>query len=88
MLFNFYLKHIKPQFETWSASKIVAVKVTGPIETESFPNAKFKVVRGSARQACEFTLADLPFLNPNNAMMIYNILLREKEKYELVFSHL
>ncbi|CAI9265410.1 unnamed protein product [Lactuca saligna] len=61
-LFNFYLKHMKPQFETWSASKIVVVKVTGLIETESFPNAKFKVARGSARQACKFTLADLPCL--------------------------
>nr|KAJ0212697.1 hypothetical protein LSAT_V11C400209080 [Lactuca sativa] len=75
---NFYLKHMKPQFETWSASKIVAVKVTGPIATESFPNAQFKVVRGSARQTCEFTLADFRCLNPNDWMVIYNILLQEK----------
>nr|KAJ0211284.1 hypothetical protein LSAT_V11C400208210 [Lactuca sativa] len=75
---NFYLKHMKPQFETWSASKIVAVKVTGPIGTESFPNAKFKVARGSARQTCEFTLADFRCLNPNDWMVIYNILLQEK----------
>nr|KAJ0196678.1 hypothetical protein LSAT_V11C700377470 [Lactuca sativa] len=69
MMFNFYLKHMKPQFETWSVSKIVAVKVTGPIETESFFNAKFKVARGSARQACEFTLADLPSLLENSPLM-------------------
>ncbi|CAH1427681.1 unnamed protein product [Lactuca virosa] len=88
LLFAFYLKHMKPQFETWGASKIVVVKVTGPFETESFPNAKFKVARGSACQACEFTLADLPCLNPHDWMVIFNILLREKEKYEPVFSHL
>ena len=46
-LFSFYLKHMKPQYETWSASKITAVKVTGLIETDNFPNAKLKVARGS-----------------------------------------
>ncbi|CAH1415802.1 unnamed protein product [Lactuca virosa] len=50
MMFSFYLKHMKPQYETWSLSKITGVKVTGPIETDSFPNAKFKLARGSARQ--------------------------------------
>ncbi|CAI9293869.1 unnamed protein product [Lactuca saligna] len=53
-----------------------------------FPNVKFKVVRGSACQAYEFTLFDLPCLNPNDWIVLYNILLREKEKYELVMSHL
>ncbi|CAI9271820.1 unnamed protein product [Lactuca saligna] len=47
LLFSIYLRHMKPQYETWSMHKIVAVKVTGPIETESLPNAKFKVARGS-----------------------------------------
>ncbi|CAI9303077.1 unnamed protein product [Lactuca saligna] len=45
LLFSFYLKHMKPRYETWSAHKIVVVKVTRPIETESFPSVKFKVVR-------------------------------------------
>ncbi|CAI9287051.1 unnamed protein product [Lactuca saligna] len=88
LLFAFYLKHMKPQFKTWSARKIVAVKVTGPIETESFPNAKFKVLIGSACQACEFTLADLSCLSPDDWMVIFNVLLQEKEKYEPMFSHL
>nr|KAJ0188191.1 hypothetical protein LSAT_V11C900483250 [Lactuca sativa] len=79
---------MKHQYETWSASKVVAVKITGPIETESFPNAKFKFARGSTCQAYEFTLADLPCLNPHDWMVIYNILLRQKEKYEPVVSHL
>nr|KAJ0186669.1 hypothetical protein LSAT_V11C900486170 [Lactuca sativa] len=88
MLFAFYLKHIKPQYETWSARKIMYVKITGPIEIKSFPNARFNVATGSASQACEFTLIDLPCLNPHGWMMIYNILVRNKEKYESVVSHL
>ncbi|CAH1428714.1 unnamed protein product [Lactuca virosa] len=84
MLFSFYLKHMKPQYETWCARKITAVKVTGPIETDSFPNAKFKVARGSVIQVYEFTLADLPCLNPYDWIVLYNMLLKDKEKYEPV----
>ncbi|CAI9269354.1 unnamed protein product [Lactuca saligna] len=50
LLFSFYLKHIKSQYEMWSASRITVVKVIGPIKTDSFPYAKFKVVRGSSSQ--------------------------------------
>ncbi|CAI9270859.1 unnamed protein product [Lactuca saligna] len=64
MLFSFYLKYMKPQYKTWYPNKINAVKVTGPIETDSFPNAKFKVARGLDSQVYKFTLADLPYLNP------------------------
>ncbi|CAI9261729.1 unnamed protein product [Lactuca saligna] len=88
MSFSFYLKHMKPQFETLSVNKIIVIKVTGPIETESFPNAMFKLARGSACQAYEFTLKDLPCLNRHNWIMLYNLLLKEKEKYEPVMTHL
>ncbi|CAI9302398.1 unnamed protein product [Lactuca saligna] len=81
MLFAFYLKHMKPQHENWSIHKIIAVKVTRLIETESFSNEKFKVGRGSSCQAYEFTLADLPCLNPHDWIVLYNMLLRAKEKY-------
>lgn len=47
VLFPFYLKHMRPQYETWSVEKITVVKVFGPIETDSFINARFKVARGS-----------------------------------------
>ncbi|CAI9295632.1 unnamed protein product [Lactuca saligna] len=80
---------MKPQYETWSAGKITAVKVTDPIEIDSFPNAKFKVVRGSASRVHEFTLADLPCLNPYDWIMLYNLLLKYgKKKYEPVIAHL
>ncbi|CAI9265059.1 unnamed protein product [Lactuca saligna] len=69
-LFSFYLKHMKPWYETQSASKITAVKVTGPIETDGFPNAKLKVARGSSSQIYKFTLTDLPCLNPYKWIML------------------
>ena len=62
------------------------MKVAGLIETDSFPNAKFNVARGSASQCFEFTLADLPCLNPNDWFTLYNMLLKNKEKYEPVMS--
>ncbi|CAI9294288.1 unnamed protein product [Lactuca saligna] len=79
---------MKPQYEIWSASKITEVKVTGPIETESFANAKFKVVRGYVSQVHEFTLADLPCLNPYGWIMLYNLFLRDRQKYELSYLEL
>ncbi|CAI9268993.1 unnamed protein product [Lactuca saligna] len=79
---------MKPQYETWPLRKITGVKVTGPIETDSFPNTKFKVARGSASQCSKFTLADLPCLNPKDSFPLYNMLLKNMEKYELVMSHL
>ncbi|CAI9281668.1 unnamed protein product [Lactuca saligna] len=88
MIFSFSLKHMKPQYEAWSLSKITGVKVTGPLETNSFPNAKLKVARGSTNQVYEFTLADLPCLNPNDWFVLYNMLLKEKDKYEPAMSHL
>ena len=46
------------------------MKVTRPIETDSFPNAKFELVRGSVSQVHEFTLADMPCLNPYDWIML------------------
>lgn len=39
MLFSFYLKHMKTQYETWILKKITVVKVSDPIETNIFLNA-------------------------------------------------
>lgn len=47
ILFSFYFKHMKLQYETWCANKIIDVKVTGPIKTDNFPNARFKAARSS-----------------------------------------
>lgn len=87
-LFSFYLKHMKSQYETWCASKITTAKIIGPIMTDRFPSANFKMVRGSTSQVYEFTHEDLPCLNPYYWIVLYNLLLKEKEKYEPVMSHL
>ncbi|CAI9297799.1 unnamed protein product [Lactuca saligna] len=79
---------IKLQYEASCASKITAVKVIGLIRTESFPNAKFKVARGSTSQIYKFTLADLPCINPYDWTILCNMLLKEKVKYKPVMSHL
>ncbi|CAI9262775.1 unnamed protein product [Lactuca saligna] len=79
---------MRPQYNTWSASNITTMKVIGPIETDSFPNAKFQVVKGSTSQVHEFTLADLLCINPYDWIMLYNLLLRDKKKYEHVIAHL
>lgn len=72
----------------WSARKITTMKVTRPIETGSFPNAKFNVVRGSASHVHKFTLTDLSCINPYDWIMLYNLLLRDEQKYEPVIAHL
>ncbi|CAI9279831.1 unnamed protein product [Lactuca saligna] len=79
---------MKPQYETRCTSKITSVKVTGPIKTDNFPNVMFKVARGSVSQLYGFTLADLSCLNPYDWIVLYNMLLRDKEKYEPIMSHL
>ncbi|CAI9268126.1 unnamed protein product [Lactuca saligna] len=88
LLFSFYIKHMKPQYETSSAKKITVVKVLGPIETDRFPNARFKVARGATSQVCGFTVADVPCLNPYDWILLLNLLLKEEKKYEPVVSHL
>lgn len=63
-LIAFYHKHGKPQHQTLSSKKIIVVKVVRPIEIESFVNARFKTARGAASSVFDFTVADLPYLNP------------------------
>ncbi|CAI9303779.1 unnamed protein product [Lactuca saligna] len=76
MLLSFYLKHMKPQYETWCASKITGMKLTGLIETINFPNAKFKVATGPTSEGYEFTLVDLPCIYPYDWIILYNMLLK------------
>ncbi|CAI9277065.1 unnamed protein product [Lactuca saligna] len=66
-----------------SGCKIIAVKVTGAIETESFPNAMFKVAKGSGSQVHKFTFADLPCLNPYDWIMLYNYFKRWEMDVEI-----
>ncbi|CAI9295962.1 unnamed protein product [Lactuca saligna] len=76
-LFFFYLKHGKPQYQTWSSKKFSAIKVIGLIETESFISVHFKAVRGSRNSVFEFTLADLPCLNLYDCISLFSLLSKD-----------
>ncbi|KAL7597529.1 hypothetical protein Lser_V15G21757 [Lactuca serriola] len=63
-LIEFYLRAAQPQYQTWSAQKIVNVRVLKPYREGNFTNVRFKVLRGSAKTEHAISLADLPTLIP------------------------
>ena len=64
------------------------MKFTGPIETKSFINAKFKVDCRAESLVFEFTLADLPCLNPYDWISLFHLLLKDEHKFEPILAHL
>ncbi|KAI3780421.1 hypothetical protein L2E82_10402 [Cichorium intybus] len=85
-LFNFYLEHSKPQYMSWSLKKIVKLTPRMPPVTSPFRNAIFLARRGSDDEKDEFTLADLPFMNPFDWVSLFNILSR-REDHEILHEH-
>ncbi|KAI3690682.1 hypothetical protein L2E82_48885 [Cichorium intybus] len=51
-----------------------------------FTNAIFLARRGSDEENDEFTLADLPFMNPSDWVSLFNILSR-REDHEILLEH-
>ncbi|KAL7600948.1 hypothetical protein Lser_V15G23566 [Lactuca serriola] len=86
-LIDFYLAAARPQYLTWSAQKIVNVRVLKPYVVGRFTNVKFKLIRGSARTAHLISLADLPNLNPHDWIVLYNILLTNEAEYGPILDH-
>ncbi|KAL7604926.1 hypothetical protein Lser_V15G18168 [Lactuca serriola] len=86
-LIDFYLEAARPQYLTWSAQKIVNVRVMKPFAVGRFTNVKFKLIRGSARTAHMISLADLPNLNPHDWIVLYNILLTNESEYGPILDH-
>ncbi|KAL7590355.1 hypothetical protein Lser_V15G35622 [Lactuca serriola] len=86
-LIDFYLEAARPQYLTWSAQKIVNVRVMKPFAVGRFTNVKFKLIRGSARTAHMISLADLPNLNPHDWIVLYNILLTNEAEYGPILDH-
>ncbi|KAI3751858.1 hypothetical protein L2E82_22949 [Cichorium intybus] len=64
LLFTFYLKNALPQHLTWSLKKIVQLTPRLPEVIVPFKNTRFLAFRGDDKEKMEFSLADLPFLNP------------------------
>ncbi|KAL7618923.1 hypothetical protein Lser_V15G01055 [Lactuca serriola] len=87
-LIDFYLKAAQPQYQTWSAQKIVNVRVLKPYTEGRFINVRFRVIRGSARTEHLISLADLPSLNPHDWIVLHNILLTNEAEYGPVIDHL
>lgn len=70
-LFSFYLKSAKPQYESWSLKIIMGLKVGLPIQIEKNFNIQFKGFRGANHVLHEFTLVDLPFMNPYDWISLF-----------------
>lgn len=56
-------------------------------KVDNFINIYFKAVRGNNHEADEFTLVDLPLMNPFDWISILNIVSREPIKYEPISLH-
>ncbi|CAI9272354.1 unnamed protein product [Lactuca saligna] len=64
--FSFYINYEKPQLQIWSLQMMVAIKVYAPFSVDGLINVKFKGYKGSIRTEFDFTLANLPCMNPND----------------------
>ena len=51
-------------------------------------NANFKATQGSVNSLHKFTLVDQPNLNLHDWILLLNLLLIEKQKYEPILAHL
>lgn len=80
-IFSFCLKHGQPQYKIWSLKKMVVVKFYTPFPAEHFTNIKFKGFRGADRAEEDLTLADLPYMNPNDWISLFLILSKDEVKY-------
>ncbi|CAI9278050.1 unnamed protein product [Lactuca saligna] len=87
-LFNFYLKYAKPQYQSWSLKRIMGLKVYSAMPIKDFMNIRLKGFVGVDRVLDEFTLADLPFMNPYHWISFFNIVVKDEKKYEPIIAHL
>ncbi|KAL7614214.1 hypothetical protein Lser_V15G07192 [Lactuca serriola] len=86
-LVEFYPRASQPQYQTWSAQKIINVRVLKPYREGNFTNVRFKVLRGSAKTEHAISLADLPNLNPHDWIILHNILLTNEAEYGPIIDH-
>ncbi|KAL7600730.1 hypothetical protein Lser_V15G23049 [Lactuca serriola] len=84
---EFYLMSAQAQYQTWSAQKIINVRVLKPFREGNFTNVRFKVLRGSAKTEHAISLVDLPNLNPHDWIILHNILLTNEAEYGPIIDH-
>lgn len=64
---------------------IVGLKVGKPFEAEGFAKVSFKEYGGRKHEPFNFTLADLPIMNPYDWIILLNIISRDPMKYEPIY---
>ncbi|KAL7587931.1 hypothetical protein Lser_V15G41169 [Lactuca serriola] len=87
-LIDFYLTFGQPQYLTWSAQKIITVKVLKPSPARNFIIVSFKIARGSDNSVSVISLEHLPNLNPHDWIFLFNILLTNSKEYGPILEHL
>lgn len=85
-LFIFYVKNLKPQYESWSLGRIVALKLRKPIAVDGFTNVGLKVYRGHNQTLHELSLVDITFLNPYDWISLF--VAKGVVKYEPILQFL
>lgn len=67
---------------------MVVVKVYAHFSVDGLINVKYKGFRGSSRTEFDFTLADLPCMNPNDWILMFLIFSKNEQTYEPIVAHL
>ena len=67
---------------------VVGLKVGKPFDTKVLANVHFKGYMGVKHEQFDFTLADLPMMNPYNWIILLNIVSPDPMKYESIFKFL
>nr|KAJ0204499.1 hypothetical protein LSAT_V11C500263340 [Lactuca sativa] len=70
------------------SKRITTIKVLKPYSAGKFVKVKFKVTRGSEGSVHNFSLPDIPNLNPHDWILLNNILLSNPQEYQPIIGHI
>lgn len=62
------------------------MKVGKPIVVDGFTNITFIAFRSHNHEVHEFSLADIPFMNPYDWISLFNIVAEDVVKYEPIYQ--
>ncbi|CAI9287907.1 unnamed protein product [Lactuca saligna] len=79
--------YAKPQYESWSLKRIMGLKVGLLVQRKDFLNVHLKGFQGANHVLHEFTLADLPFVNPYDWISLFYIVAKDVNKYDPICEH-
>lgn len=80
-LFRFYLNNFHPQYDVWSLKQIMNVKKIEEAKIDEFTNYWFKILRVDNKDRSVITLADLPFMNSHDWIVLYRIWKKHETKF-------